>query len=428
MKNKIFTTIISICMLAVTVSLSGCNNNEQNTVLPNADNLLASVQKSSNSPQYDFVASAKQPEEYSTYINKSTELGLKMLKSEKYDKENTAVAPLSASLSLSAMANGTAKDTLRQIKNFVGTANLNMDTINQCSAYISQRIRFFNKDGNGVFDTATVWVGNNITVKRSFLQKYDNFYNMSFYQMNFADNTTNSLIKEYIASQSENLLPVGDIHTTGKYRLYNDCSVAVSDYWLTPYTNSESGKFVTDENKSVNVSYLTSVERIYKSDKATAFIKEFKNIPCKLLCILPNENITLQEYVDSLSYDKLLDIPNKIKPMEFAVVSIPQFSVEKSASLKDALSNIGISNIFSENADFSKGFNENIFLDDMTQSVKIAISENGVFRTQKDDEVTDTETSETKEKIIFDRPFLYAVIDNESYVPVILGTVNQPKN
>ena len=109
-------------------------------------------------------------------------------------------------------------------------------------------------------------------------------------------------------SQSENLLPVGDIHTTGKYRLYNDCSVAVSDYWLTPYTNSESGKFVTDENKSVNVSYLTSVERIYKSDKATAFIKEFKNIPCKLLCILPNENITLQEYVDSLSYDKLLDI------------------------------------------------------------------------------------------------------------------------
>ena len=428
MKNKIFTTIISICMLAVTVSLSGCNNNEQNTVLPNADNLLASVQKSSNSPQYDFITSAKQPEEYSTYINKSTELGLKMLKSENYDKENTAVAPLSVSLSLSAMANSTAKDTLRQIKNFVGTANLNMDTINQCSAYISQRIRFFNKDGNGVFDTATVWVGNNMTVKRSFLQKYDNFYNMSFYQMNFADNTTNSLIKEYIASQSENLLPVGDIHTTGKYRLYNDCSVAVSDYWLTPYTNSESGKFVTDENKSVNVSYLTSVERIYKSDKATAFIKEFKNIPCKLLCILPNENITLQEYVDSLSYDKLLDIPNKIKPMEFAVVSIPQFSVEKSASLKDALSNIGISNIFSENADFSKGFNENLFLDDMTQSVKIAISENGVFRTQKDDEVTDTETSETKEKIIFDRPFLYAVIDNESYVPVILGTVNQPKN
>ncbi|MBQ7522046.1 MAG: hypothetical protein IJU14_04105, partial [Clostridia bacterium] len=86
MKNKIFTTIISICMLVVTTSLSACNNNEQNTILPNADNLLASVQKSSNSPQYDFVASAKQPEEYSTYINKSTELGLKMLKSENYDK------------------------------------------------------------------------------------------------------------------------------------------------------------------------------------------------------------------------------------------------------------------------------------------------------------------------------------------------------
>lgn len=428
MKNKIFTTIISICMLVVTTSLSACNNNEQNTILPNADNLLASVQKSSNSPQYDFVASAKQPEEYSTYINKSTELGLKMLKSENYDKKNTAVAPLSVSLSLSAMANGTAKDTLRQMKNFVGTANLNMDTINQCSAYISQRIRFFNKDSNGVFDTTTVWVSDSMTVKRSFLQKYDNFYNMSFYKMNFADNTTNGLIKEYIASQSENLLPVGDIHTTEKYRLYNDCSVAVSDYWLNPYTNSQNGKFTTTENKSVNVSYLTSTERIYKSDKATAFIKEFKTIPCKLLCILPNENITLQEYVDSLSYDKLLDIPNKIKPMEFATVSIPQFSVEKSSSLKNTLSDIGISNIFSENADFSKGFSENIFLDDMTQSVKMAISENGISKTQKENDVADTETPETKELVTFNRPFLYAVIDNESYVPVILGTVNQPTN
>ncbi len=414
-------------MLAVTVSLNACHNNEQNTVLPNADNLLASVQKSSNSPQYDFIASAKQPEEYSTYINKSTQLGLKMLKSENYDKENTAVAPLSVSLSLSAMANGTAKDTLRQIKNFVGTANLDTDTINQCSAYISQRIRFFNKEGNGVFDTSTMWVSESLTAKRSFLQKYDNFYNMSFYKMNFADNTTNGLIKDYIASQSENFLPVGDIHTTEKFRLYNDCSVAVSDYWLSPYTDSHNGKFTTAENKSVNVAYLKSAERIYKSDKAIAFIKEFKNIPCKLLCILPNENITLQEYVDSLSYDKLLDIPNKIKPTEFATVSIPQFSVEKSSSLKNTLSNIGISNIFSENADFSKGFNDNIFLDDMTQSVNIAISENGISKTQKENDVANIETPETKENITFDRPFLYAVIDNESYAPIILGTVNQPK-
>ncbi len=429
MKNNIFKkTITGFCILCLAWISTACDRQEENTVLPNADNLLSTVQKSDTSPQYDFLTSAKQPEEYSTYINKSTDLGLKMLKTENYAVQNTIVAPLSVSLSLSAMENGTAQDTLKELKNFVGKANFETDIINQCSAYISQRIRFFNKDGNGVFDTSTVWTDKKITVKRSFLQKYDNFYNMSFYRINFADSDTNTLIKQYIGTQSEKLLPVGTIDTKTTCRLYNDCSVAVSDYWLNDYADSavHQGEFVTADKKKVSAEYLESVERTIKTDNATAFVKEFRNIPCKLLCIIPDDDVTLQEYIATLSYDKLLDIPNQIKPTVFAKVSIPKFSLEKSASLKKTLHSLGIKTLFSENADFSKGFAENLYLDDMTQSVKIAISENGITKTTKPENPSVPKGNEAKNTVVFDRPFVYAVIDNECNVPVLLGTITNP--
>ena len=427
MKNKVFKKILLCCfVLSVTLLSASCDKDE--SILPNADNLLASVQKSENSPQYDFTASAKQPEEYSTYINKCTELGLKMLKSENYETQNTVVAPLSVTLSLSALENGTANATLKEIKNFVGKANFQTDTINQCSTYISQRIRFFNKDGNGVFDTSTVWTSNTLTAKRSFLQKYDNFYNISFYKMNFSDSNTNTLISQYIGSQSDNLLPVGNISTQNTYRLYTDCSVAVSDFWLNGVSDSQTGTFTTHNKQNMTVQYLESTERTIQTDNATAFIKDFKNIPCKLLCIMPNEDITLSQYLETLSYDKLLNIPNQIKPTEFVNVLFPKFSAEKSVSLKKTLTDIGIKTVFSENADFSKGFSENICLDDMTQSLKISVSENGIIKTQPPENTESKNTADNKNTVTFNRPFLYAVIDNECYVPVLLGTVITPDN
>ena len=425
--NRLFRMFVGFCGVSVLLLTSGCTPKDTE-IFPETDNLLASVQKSDTSPTYDFLSTTAQPEEYSTYINKSTELGLKMLKLENYTKENTAVAPLSLTLSLSAIGNGTSKDTLKEIKNFVGRANLDTDILNQCSAYISQRIRFFNKDGNGVFDTSTLWVSNTFSVKRSFLQKYDNFYNISFYKTDFTQSDISQKIQSYIAAQSADLLPVGNIRTESAFRLYQDSSMSISDCWLTPYDTSAVSKkeFAVSEKETVTAEFLTHTERTFKTDNAQGFIKDFKNVPCKLLCIMPDEDVSLTEYIDALSYDKLLDMPNKVSAMKFSTVSVPKFSVQKSVSLKDTLTKIGIKTLFSEKADFSKGIADNLYLDDITQSVNIRITENGICKDVVSEKSTVTESAKIQQTLVFNRPFIYAVIDNECYVPLILGTVNRP--
>lgn len=429
MKNKFVKGGVAVVMAVSTavLGLCGCSSENDENRVKTSDDLLASVQKSESSPEYDFKNSAEQPEGYDSYINTGSALALKMLKTESYQSNNTVVAPLSVTLSLSALENGMSNNTLKQVKGFLGKSNYTTDTINQCSAYISQRMSFLNTEDTGIFNVGSMWVSDSISPKRSFLQKYDNFYDIFAYKTDFSNENTNTVISNLILDNSNSLIQTDSIKTNADYKLYLDCSVAVSDVWLKSYSEDDvtTGTFAVNDKESANVTYLTSVERTFKTNKAQGFIKDLKNTPCKLVCILPNSDYTLEDYVENLTYDQLLDMPASVSATDFANVSIPEFSVTNSGSIKENLTKIGLDSIFSSDADFSKGFSEDIFVDDITQAVSITVNKNGISAENGSGE--EAEKHDVEQSIKFDRPFLYAVVDNESYIPIIIGTVNNPE-
>lgn len=432
MKTKFIKKSLALLIGVSTIvtAFCGCNSQDKENRVDDADNLLASVQKSDNAPVYDFNLSTTKPEYYDIFINKSSNFAVQMLKNEKYDTENTAIAPLSVSVSLSALANGTNKNTLKELKGFLGNKNHNTDTLNQCSSYITQRMGFFNNEETGVFNVNSVWVSKNCSPKRSFLQKYDNFYNSFVYKTDFAQENTSLIISNLRTDNSNSLIPTDGISIQDDYNLYLDCSTAISDQWLKSYNNEAgvaTGDFTTADNSKISATYLTSVERSFKTDDAQGFVKDLKNIPCKLICILPNENYSLKDYVDKLTGDKLLDMPHSIAATDFSKVTIPEFSIKQSKSLKENLTKMGIDEIFSADADFTKGFAEDIFVNDITQSVSIEVNQYGVSSPKPEETAEATETPEVDNSIDFNRPFVYAVIDNESYTPIIIGTVNNPQ-
>ncbi len=434
MKNRI-VRILFVFLTAFTVLCSsscGSSQNDENRV-KDSDNLLASVQKSSNAPVYNFRETTSQPEEYTAYSGKCCELALNMLMSDNYYKENTAYAPLSVSLTLSAFENGASHKSLSEIKNLVGKPNYSTDAVNKCSSYISQRTQFLNSEDAGVFNVCSMWVSDKLSPKRSFLQKYDNFYSIYAYSTDFSKSNVNTIISNLMADNSKSLLPVGDITTRSDYRLYMDCSAAVSDVWLTPYTENSirKGKFEAYGGKNTDASYIESLERAFETTSAKGFVKDLKNTPCKMVFILPNSNQSLEAYVKSLTYDKLVSMPESVSATEFSKVSIPEFSVSKNASLKNTLGKLGVKSIFSEEADISKGFSENVYVDDITQSVSITVNHNGISADKSNSAGNGGSENkvqpQAKDNIVFDRPFIYAVVDNESYIPIIIGTVTNPQ-
>ena len=74
---------------------------------------------------------------------------------------------------------------------------------------------------------------------------------------------------------------------------------------------------------------------------------------------------------------------------------------------------------------------ENVYVDDITQSVSITVNHNGISADKSNSAGNGGSENkvqpQAKDNIVFDRPFIYAVVDNESYIPIIIGTVNNPK-
>ena len=431
MKNNFWykRTAVALVASALVVALCGCGEKTLPDRVDKANDLLASVQKSESAPVHDFKGETEKPEGYDNYINKNGALALDLLRAEEYSTKNTAVAPVGVTLSISALENGASGDTLKQMKKVLGKSTYSTELINECASYLTQRMSFFNTEDVGIYNVNSMWITNANAPKRGFLQKYDNYYNIFAYKTDFTDGKTPTLISNLIKDNSMELIPTDGVSVSNDYKLYLDSSAVVSDNWLYGYEEADvsTDKFTTAEGKSIDTSYITSVERTFTVQHAKGFVKDFKNTPCRLLCVMPDEEITLEKYVADLTTENFLDLARSASPTSFATVSMPEFSVSNSTSIKDALASMNVKNIFTSDADFSKAFAEDIFVDDYTQNVTITVNKNGISTDIVQDDVTKS-NQKAKSTLKLDRPFLYAVIDNESNAPIIIGTVNNPNS
>ena len=431
MKNNIWYkgVAVTLAVSALTACLCGCGEETLPDRVDKANDLMASVQKSESAPSYDFNAETEQPESYDNYISKNGTLALDLLRAEDYTTKNTAVAPVAVTLNLSALENGASGDTLKQMKKVLGKSSYSTEVINECASYLTQRMSFFNTEETGVFNVNSMWVTDKESPKRGFLQKYDNYYNIFAYKADFTDEKTPTIIGNLIKDNSMDLIPTDAIAVNSDYNLYMDSSVVVSDSWLYGYEESDisAGKFTTADNKTVDASYITSVERTFTVENAKGFVKDLKNTPCKLLVCMPDEGVTLEKYVSELTTENLLDLARSASPTNFVSVSFPEFSVTSGTSIKEALNSMGVEDMFTSDADLSKAFANDIYVNDYTQNVTITVNKNGISTDIIQDEISKSnQKSETA--LIIDRPFIYAIIDNESNAPIVIGTVNNPNN
>ncbi|MCR4746764.1 MAG: serpin family protein, partial [Lachnospiraceae bacterium] len=106
--------------------------------------------------------------------------------------------------------------------------------------------------------------------------------------------------------------------------------------------------------------------------------------------------------------------------------SMPKFTMDlKFDGLKEALSDMGMSVAFSDNADFSK-IAENLMISDIAHQAKIEVDEEGSRAAAVTEEILKVTSAMPMEKAKFkvDRPFLFVIRDKETGVIVFTGRVN----
>jgi serine protease inhibitor len=344
--------------------------------------------------------------------------------------KNSLVSPASVYLALGMTANGTGGNTLKEFEAVLGKG-MNMKELN---AYYSTLMgKFMNSEIDKVNIANSIWYrnDNNLKIKGEFLQTNADYYKASAYKADFNSKQTvediNNWVKANTGGQIDKI--VDNIKERTVMYLIN--AVNFDAQWEKPYEKESVRKdnFELQDGSKKSADLMYSKEYGYiKDDNAQGFMKRYKDGKYSFVALLPNEGVSIDSYVASLSGSKFISLLND-KTKEEVVTALPMFKSEYSIELVEPLKQLGLKECFnSGKADFSKmvnGTENNPYVSEVLHKTFISVDTKGT-KAGAATKVTTQAASAPMKSIILNRPFVYAIVDNETNLPLFIGTMMNP--
>lgn len=437
---------LSMCLALVVCTLCACGDP---TDFLDGEKLSKDYTRSTDpaeSYNYNDGASSA-PMSYNVYASSVSNFELRLFRNyfaQKSDKTKSSVfTPAGAALQLSLLANGATGDTQDEIRLALGK-DLTIDSINQCSSYFKSRMEAVSKTGSEEVNELSgkkteeskneyVRFGLNFffndisDVKTSFLQTNASYFENNIYRFLFSDDNAVSKVNKSLSDFSSTDM-FDSLNEKDSLLLVNACDI--SDVWLDNYSKSdiEKGTFKSSSgDKSVN--FMTSNESLIKTKNAKGIIKYTSKNPLKLMIVMPNEGVSLEDYVSDFNYTEFSDLLDSVDITKKITAKIPEFSIdseEKPQPLSDALADSSLYTLFTDDVLFKNiTHTDNFKLNEIYEiAPKITVNASGINSDSKIVEKRVKELEKTDDTIKFDRPFIFLLIDNESSIPIYIGAVD----
>ena len=358
------------------------------------------------------------------------DFGVRLFKTSMEEGENTLISPLSVLYALAMTANGADGETLAQMEQVLG---MGVDNLN---SYMLAYLDLLPETKDYKMSLAnSIWFKDdpNFTVEQSFLQTNADYYGAGAYKAAFDEGTRND-INNWVKEHTDGMIPeiIDEIPDEAIMYLVN--ALAFDAKWADEYEEHQirEGRFTMEDGTRQDVDMMHSEEYTYlEDDLATGFIKYYKDRKYAFVAMLPNEGVSVSQYVDSLTGEHLRELLNN--PQDLTVfASIPKFETEYDIEMSEVLQEMGMTDAFDWRvADFSRLGTYNV--DGMNICIKrvlhktfISVSEQGTRAGAATavEMVAEgaMEIVEFKE-VVLDRPFVYMLIDCETNLPFFIGTM-----
>lgn len=410
--KRIISAVLASAML-MSVCACGGTNMSKDTV-----NLMTNVQS-------DWNRKTLKPDD--KFISGSAEFAVDLFEQSVSDEENSLISPLSVMLALAMTANGAEGDTLAQMENTLG--GLSIDELNK---YLSEYVSSLPSSKKSKISLAnSIWFYDDkksLNVNEKFLKANANYYDAGAYSAPFNEQTLkdiNGWVSENTNGRIKNMLD--QISPASLMYLIN--ALTFDAEWQTIYQTDKinSGEFKgTDGTQQIEM--MSSEENLYIDDgNATGFIKPYAD-GYSFVALLPKEDASIEDYVKSMSGESFVKSVKNAKSEAVHAV-MPKFKAECSFELSDALKSMGMTDAFGENADFS-GINgsKDLFIGQVVHKTYINVDERGTEAGAATAvEMRCMGAFAEPKCITLDRPFVYAIIDNETNLPIFMGTVMNVK-
>ena len=372
-----------------------------------AVNLMAGVQ-------------AKDAEERASdaaFSQASANFAVRLLQDSADGTDNCVLSPYSAMVALAMTANGAQGETLAQMEAVLG---LPIGTLNEYLHGCDM--------GSEVTAANAMWFRDtpDLVVKDAFLQANADYYGADAYRAPF-DGQTVSEINDWVKTHTAGRIPSMFNNMSPEIVLVLINALTFDAQWQEKYTesNAKDGEFNAADGTVQQATYLHSEESTYLDDgMATGFLKPYEGGRYSYLALLPNEDITMEEYLASLTGEKLLaTIANASS--ESVQVTMPKLKTETTRELNEPLCAMGMPLAFSAGADFSGIADQGLCIDTVLQKTYLEVDENGTKAAAATAVMMKECAIEITYSVFLNRPFVMGIYDNETQTFLFLGVINQ---
>lgn len=364
------------------------------------------------------------------FINAYYDFSLSMVKNTAQKNKNTLVSPLSIMLALGMAVNGADKDTRTEMESALG--GIKTDYLNSYLYTYMQSLESGKSSGSPKFHAAnSIWIKDDSTLKihSSFLEKCAGYYKAQAYKVDFSKKSTIDAIDDWVKTNTDGMIDKISDKFDSEIAVLLINALAFEGEWQTKYEENKisDGYFTNADNSTSNVKFMASNEYKYISGKnAVGFIKPYTE-KYAFAAILPDEDV--EKYLETLTSEELYKMISGASNEKVETV-LPKFKYDFEVSLVSALQTMGMKKAFNGTlADFSKMGTvegENLYIGDVVHKTYIEVAEKGTKAGAVTAVIlygTGAVIEDEVKKVVLDRPFIYAIIDTETNLPIFIGTI-----
>ena len=357
-----------------------------------------------------------------------TDFAIRLFKETNENGKNTLISPLSVLCALAMTANGAEGETREQMEAVLGMS------VEELNLYLYSYINSLPQGEKYKLSVAnSIWFKDDprFTVNQGLLQVNADYYGAEIYKSPFNNQTLND-INNWVKNETHNMIPkiIDEIPEEALMYLIN--ALAFEAEWTKIYEDDQvhDRTFTKEDGTEQDVELMYSAEGKYLEDRnATGFIKYYSGREYAFVALLPNEGVTVSEYVSSLDGSSLAAMLANAESRTVET-AIPKFESEYTVEMSEILEAMGMPRAFDDRRAEFDGIGEwsegPIYIGEVLHKTYIQVGERGTragaVTSVRLDGATSADPSEIK-RVYLDRPFVYMVIDCETNTPFFIGIV-----
>jgi serine protease inhibitor len=283
-----------------------------------------------------------------------------------------------------------------------------------------------------------MWLESALTVRDEFLRQLAETVSVRRCDFATAPEAARQLINDTIADQTDGkitgLIPPGAVDFATRLVLTN--AVYLKALWTHPFPAKDTRKrdFHSERTGPSPVDMMHLQERLayHRGDGYQAVLLPYRGGSLAMAVVLPDA--PLSEFSPGLAgaggVGALLDGLLSSGAEELVDLSLPRFRVEAAFDLVDTLQALGVRAAFTAAADFSGIADEALQISAVVHKAYVDVGEEGTEAAAATAVVFAAMAMLRKPQpdvtLVFDRPFLFAIADTESGLPLFLGQFTRP--